>query len=212
MKLTNYHHGNLKDALLDAAQKELSENGLERCSLRAVAKRAGVSHGAPAHHFQNATGLLTALATRGYRDFIQAQDRRELLASDDPKERLAASGLGYLDFATANPALFQLMFSSSRPDKSDLHLAKAADAAFEKLVAHIAKITGANPHEDSGAMSLVMAAWGVVHGLADLLIADRLGRAEFLATYNQEQRDAYFADVILKSVNGHHGLPKGGVI
>lgn len=199
----NYHHGNLRLALLDAAEEELSEKGIERFSLRGVAKRAGVSHGAPAHHFQNAIGLLTALATRGYQQFIQAQDKRERQAANNPKARLAASGLGYLDFATENPALFQLMFSSSRPDKSDVHLAQAADEAFDKLVHHIAGITGANPHEDPDAMAAVIAAWGVVHGLADLLIADRLGRAEFLATYDHKQRDLYFSDIILKSVCDH---------
>ena len=59
-----YHHGDLKMALLRAAEAELAENGIESFSLRAVAKRAGVSHGAPAHHFKDAKGLLTALAQR----------------------------------------------------------------------------------------------------------------------------------------------------
>ncbi|MEM9169091.1 MAG: TetR/AcrR family transcriptional regulator [Pseudomonadota bacterium] len=195
-----YHHGDLRRALLDAAEIELTESGVERFSLRGVAKRAGVSHGAPAHHFGDAGGLLTALAARGYARFIAAQDAREKAAADDPRAKLAASGLGYLDFAAANPALFRLMFASDRPDKSDPVLSAAADAAFEKLVRHIEAVSGRTPHTDKSAMSDVLAAWGVAHGLADLMIAGRLGRATFLDAMGDDARDRLFAEIILRAV------------
>lgn len=195
-----YHHGDLRRELLDAAEAELTEKGVEAFSLRGVAKRAGVSHGAPAHHFVDAQGLLTALAARGYERFIAAQDARERGAAPDPRSRLAASGLGYLDFAAAHPALFRLMFSSERPDRSDPVLSEAADAAFEKLVRHVQGTTGRDPHADPPAMADVLAAWAVAHGLADLLIADRLGRAEFLHTLSTEERDRLFGDIVLRSI------------
>ncbi len=106
-----YHHGDLHRALLAAAEEELTEKGVEAFSLRGVAKRAGVSHGAPAHHFADARGLLTELAAQGYQRFIDAQERRQQEAAKDPEAQLTASGLGYIDFATENPALFRLMFS-----------------------------------------------------------------------------------------------------
>lgn len=186
--------------MLDAAEIELTENGVERFSLRAVAKRASVSHGAPAHHFGDVDGLLTALAAKGYARFIAAQDRRERLADDGPRAKLAASGLGYLDFATEHPALFRLMFASERTDKSNRGLAEAADAAFEKLAKHVEAIRRRDPHTDQIAMADVVACWAVAHGLADLLIAERLGRAEFLAGMSEVERDAFFAEIILRAI------------
>lgn len=199
-KSQSYHHGDLRQALLDAAEVELAENGIERFSLRAVAKRVGVSHGAPAHHFEDTQGLLTALAARGYAWFMAAQDRREHLASDDPRERLAASGLGYIDFAVEHPALFRLMFVSERTDKDDSALANAATAAFEKLAEHVQSIRHRDPHTDLPAMTDVLSCWAIAHGLADLLIADRLGRAEALSTMSDAERDQFFASIILRGI------------
>lgn len=198
-KTSAYHHGDLKRSLLAAAELELAAKGVESFSLRGVAKRAGVSHGAPAHHFTDADGLLTALAARGYARFVAAQDAREKAAGDDPRERLAASGLGYMDFALANPALFRLMFASNRPDRDDPELAGAADRAFEKLVRHIQSLRGRDPHSDTEAMSDVLAVWAVAHGLSDLMTDGRLDRATHLKTLSPAERDRVFADIILRA-------------
>ncbi|MEO1656748.1 MAG: TetR/AcrR family transcriptional regulator [Pseudomonadota bacterium] len=197
---SSYLHADLHRLLLDAAEIELAQKGVEKFSLRSVAKRASVSHGAPAHHFGNVDGLLTALATRGYARFIAAQDRRENLAESCPRAKLAASGLGYIDFATAHPALFRLMFTSERTDKSNPSLADAANAAFEKLTSHIEAIQGRDPHRDQLAMADVLACWGIAHGLADLMISGRLGRATFLAQMDAAERDAFFSDIILRGI------------
>ncbi len=198
---TSYHHGSLRDSLLDAAEVELEKSGIEGFSLRAVAKRASVSHAAPAHHFGTVDQLLTALAARGYRKFIEMQDRRECATKSDAKEKLAASGLGYIDFALLHPALFRLMFASERTDKSNTALAKAADAAFEKLTTHIELIKGVSPHEDRVTMSDVLACWAIAHGLADLMVSERLGRAEFLTRMNGDERDSFFGDIILRGLS-----------
>ncbi len=110
-----YHHGNLFSVLLDSAEQELIERGIEGFSLRGVAKRANVSHAAPAHHFGDANGLLTALAARGFERFIQRQRDFRQRAPSDPRAQLEASGVGYVVFALENPAIFRLMFSSDRP-------------------------------------------------------------------------------------------------
>lgn len=200
-----YHHGDLHTALLDAAELELAENGVERFSLRSVAKRASVSHGAPAHHFGDVQGLLTALAARGYARFIMAQDRRERLAGDSPRAKLAASGLGYLDFAAEHPALFRLMFASERTQKSNPRLNEAANAAFNKLARHVATIRSRDPHEDPLAMADVLACWAIAHGLADLAIADRLGRATFLSGISEAERDHVFSEIILRAIPEKQG-------
>jgi AcrR family transcriptional regulator len=160
-----YHHGDLRAALLAAAEDDLTEKGIEAFSLRAVAKRAGVSHAAPAHHFGDVTGLLTALAAEGFRAFLSSMTARTT-PDAEPATRLEAAGLGYIDFALARPALFRLIFSSERPDFSDPALGAAADAAYGHLVALVAELGGTEPD--------VLAIWSTVHGAADLMAGGRL--------------------------------------
>lgn len=165
-----YHHGALREALLKAAAEELEASGIEAFSLRKVAKRAGVSHAAPAHHFGDANGLLTALAARGYRLFVHYMQRQEA-QSDDPA---AASGLGYVDFAEEHTALFRLIFSSGRPSFDDPDLQEASFAAFAHLCGLIEARVGASPFTDENAMGDAIALWSMAHGLADLLASGRL--------------------------------------
>jgi len=169
-----YHHGNLRETLLQAAEAELEEKGIEGLSLRSIAKRAGVSHAAPAHHFGDVNGLLTALAAAGFERFVAMQKRRQAGASDTPKDQLGGLGLGYIDFAMAHPALFRLIFSSKRPDFDDPDLCQAADAAFDLLVQNVGRVRDVDPYKDEAAMLDVMASWAISHGLADLLNAGRL--------------------------------------
>ncbi|WP_434620462.1 TetR/AcrR family transcriptional regulator [Tabrizicola sp. M-4] len=161
-----YHHGDLRSALLRAAEEELTERGVEAFSLRQVARRAGVSHAAPAHHFGDTRGLLTALAAEGFHRFLAAQGLREAQAAPDPRAQLTAAGLGYIDFAMQRPALFRLLFGSDQPDFSDPTLDAAATAAYDHLRRQVADAGG-----DEVAAA---AAWAMAHGLADLLSNGRL--------------------------------------
>ena len=173
-----YHHGDLYAALLAAAEAELTQKGIEAFSLRAVAKRAGVSHAAPAHHFKDVTGLLTALAAEGFRAFLATQKVREAFQST-PRARLEAAGLGYVDFALARPALFRLIFSSKRPDFDDPALCAAADAAYHHLVDLVAAL-GGTPTD-------VMAVWSLAHGAADLMAGGRLQALDTLPPAAREE-------------------------
>ena len=169
-----YHHGDLRAALLAAAEQELAERGVEGFSLRSVAKRAGVSHAAPAHHFGDANGLLTALAAEGFHRFLLAQHAREEAAAPDARSQIIASGLGYVDFATRHPALFKLIFSSERPNFEDGTLANAATAAFTHLVDGVRHLTGREPWTDPETMEQVATLWAVAHGTADLMASERM--------------------------------------
>lgn len=184
----SYHHGDLRAALLAAAEVELAEKGVEAFSLRSVAKRAGVSHAAPAHHFGDARGLLTALAVEGFHRFLATQHRREAAATRDPRAQLVAAGLGYVDFARDNPALFRLIFSSDKPDFSDAALCQAGDAAYGHLAAQVQAAGG-------GAVETA-AVWAVAHGLADLLAA---GRLKTLAALPDPDRDAALTAILTRS-------------
>jgi AcrR family transcriptional regulator len=162
-----YHHGDLRSALLTAAEAELAEHGIEAFSLRQVARRAGVSHAAPAHHFGDANGLLTALAAEGFRQFLATQEAVEATVPDDSRARLIASGVGYVTFARARPALFRLMFGSQRTNYAQPALKAAADAALGHLMLRVS-LAGGQGAQD------IAAVWATAHGLADLLVSGRM--------------------------------------
>jgi AcrR family transcriptional regulator len=169
-----YHHGDLREALLRAAEAELAEKGFEGFSLRSAAKRAGVSHAAPAHHFKDTGDLLTALATIAAERLTSSMLDRHARAEKTPREQFIASGVGYVEFALANPALFKLMFGSERPKSDDPRLMHHAEEAFNVLVGDVRAIVGYDPMgRDEGRLAIA-AAWSMVHGIANLLIADRL--------------------------------------
>jgi AcrR family transcriptional regulator len=185
-----YHHGHLRAALLAAAEAELAERGVEGFSLRSVAKRAGVSHAAPAHHFGDVGGLLTALAAEGFRRFQATLEAHEA-GNADPWDRAAAAGLGYMEFAMARPALFRLVFAGEKPDFADRELVEAAEAAYAHLVGLVEGV-GGGPQD-------VAALWAMAHGLADLARGKRL---RMLACGSEAERDAILRGLI------HRVLPR----
>ncbi len=188
-----YHHGDLRRALLVAAEAELIEKGIEGFTLRGVARRAGVSHAAPAHHFKDTAAMLTALAAVAAERLTETTTRRREAAPHDPRSRFLASGTGYIDFALENPALFMLLFGSGRPDSDDPELVRHAGAAFTDLVDGIAAITGKDPLADAEGRLDVAAAWSLVHGVASLLIA---GRMKSLRPTTDADRDAWLRRLI----------------
>jgi len=189
-----YHHGDLRAALLEAAEAELTESGIESFSLRAVAKRAGVSHAAPAHHFADARGILTALAVEGFLRFVATQRAHEAAAAPGQPDRILAAGLGYIAFATAHPALFRLMFASDRPDFAAPALQDASRAAYAHLLENVAELRGiADAEADTAALTDATAAWAIVHGLAGLL---QTGRTGFLLSLPEAERTAVLTSII----------------
>jgi AcrR family transcriptional regulator len=188
-----YHHGDLQQALLAAAEAELAETGLEAFSLRRVARRAGVSHAAPAHHFGDVNGLLTALAAEGFRQFVAAMTARQAAAAPDPGAQIVAAGLGYIEFAVWRRALFRLIFSSDRPDFDAPELAAESTRAFQHLSRLVTARTGGDDLVD------VAAVWAMTHGLADLISAGRLKPIQGL---DPAERDRAFADILARSIPG----------
>jgi AcrR family transcriptional regulator len=192
MRMTEkpYHHGDLRAALLAAAEGELAEKGVEGFSLRSVAKRAGVSHAAPAHHFNDVGGLLTALAAEGFRQFQAELDASELDAID-ARDRAVRAGLGYLNFAVARPALFRLIFSSNKPDFGNKSLQAAADAAYRHLVMLVENL--------GGGMADVSALWAMSHGIADLAAGQRM---RSLAQMGEAARMTVIHDLLARVLPG----------
>ncbi|CAN5383802.1 TetR-like C-terminal domain-containing protein [soil metagenome] len=171
-----YHHGDLHEALLKAAKQVAEREGINGLTLRAVAREAGVSHAAPAHHFGDVTGLLSELAAIGFEKFSAALGA--VACSDTAADIVAArKASAYVAFARENPCMFQLMFRGERLDHDRPALQAASEAAFHKL----ADLVAARRHEDvvPDHLTLAQAAdiariWSMVHGFAMLYLDGRL--------------------------------------
>lgn len=186
-----YHHGDLRETLLRAAEEELAEKGVEGFTLRGCAKRADVSHAAPAHHFRDAGALLTALAALGFERLNRSMKDRQAQAHES---QFVAAGLGYVDFAESNPALFKLMFGSDRTNFTDAAMRARGSNAFATLVeAIVAARGGGDPLASDDGLIDIAASWAIVHGFAHLAIA---GRMPFLAPLLDRDRDAVLANII----------------
>lgn len=173
MKKPEYHHGNLRSALISAGIDLLDEVGWTGLSLRACAAKAGVSHAAPAHHFGNLNGLLTALAAVALTRFVTALSDAMADTPDDPPVMLDTVGRAYVQFAIDNPGLFKLMFDEVDLDHCDPDLTTARNGAFAILGEITAPFLppGADQQQD---YKLRTAIWSSVHGYAQLLLARQL--------------------------------------
>ena len=168
-----YHHGNLREALIEAGISLLDEVGWNGLSLRACAARAGVSHAAPAPHFGNLKGLLTALAAVAFQRFHATIDGEQKSADPEPEAQLRAAGVGYITFSKAHPGLFQLMFGPAEVDGADETLKEARERAFGQLGKTVAPFLPAGAgHADD--MKMRLAVWSTIHGYAHLLLSGKL--------------------------------------
>jgi AcrR family transcriptional regulator len=176
---TPYHHGALRDALLEAAERVLERDGLAGLTLRAMAREAGVSHAAPTHHFGDLTGLLSELAAIGFRRFNEAMIAARN-SETHPLMKGMANAKAYVAYAQASPGMYGLMFRTERIDMTRPSLHEAATASFAGLASAVGagrneKLTG----EALEALSLDQAAaiaraWSLVHGFTTLLLDGRL--------------------------------------
>jgi AcrR family transcriptional regulator len=170
----------LRDRLVEAALEILLQEGIEALTLRSVARRVGVSHGAPARHFRSLADLRAEVAAVGFRLLSEAIEKssalipadasadRDLPIASDAFRRLSAAGHAYLDCALANPGLFALMFRRGDLDSENASLARDSSAAYNGLLEHVrvAQAAGWKSTDDSGL--LAGALWASIHGLATL--------------------------------------------
>lgn len=172
-----YFQGDLRRALLDAAAEAIAEQGLAEVSLREVARRVGVSHAAPAHHFGDKSGLFTALATEGFGLLAAAVDEAVESGSGragEAAQRLLDAGNAYLRIAVEHPAHYAVMFRPDLLRSDDADLAVAAGRAFAGLVAAVTDLQDTGWAAGADPLDLAVGAWGLVHGLATLHAAGAL--------------------------------------
>lgn len=166
-----YHHGNLRAELLDTAIEQLRDTGAEDLSLRALARAIGVSQTAPYRHFADKGELLAAMATRGYRDLLQALRQAGEKAPDCPSEQLIAFAHAYVDYAAGQPHLFKLMFGPAvQPAERYPELREASRETFLLVQTILRRGMELGQFQEQDIVYLANSAWASIHGLATLRV------------------------------------------
>ena len=187
-----YHHGNLRRALLDAAERTMRERGVQELSLRELAREVCVSHGAPRRHFADRQALLDALAETGFERL-----RRELRAAvggagEDFETRLRETGAAYIRFATRDPALLELMFAGKHRDDAD-SLQEAAERAFAVMLELILQGQADGRLEPGDPERVGFVLFATIQGIASLLTSGMVA---------PEQLDELLTDSIAHFLRG----------
>lgn len=185
----NYHHGDLRAALLKEGIQLLKQGGPEALTLRKLAQHLGVSHMAPYRHFPDKDALLAAISAEGFRQLraqLEAAANREA-ATDTP---LLREGLAYVRFALAEPAMFRLMFGAARPAGQFPELDTARSEAFQMLKQQVST----EPYSGEQ-IAKARGCWALVHGLA-LLLLDGL-----LQVPNGVGLDDWLAEILRSTVS-----------
>ena len=167
MSRDSYHHGDLKAVILAHAATLVAERGADGISLRELARVAGVSHAAPAHHFTDRRGLFTALATEGFRLLAEALT--------DARPRFIDAAKAYVRFALDHPGHYAVMFDKSLYDDTDADLVAAAVAAGAELNHGVGTL--GDQHAKADPEGAALAAWSLVHGFSLLWLNDAVDRA-----------------------------------
>ncbi len=186
-----YHHGNLRRALLDGALSAISEHGPAAMSLRDVARRAGVSHAAPAHHFGDKAGVLTAIATEGFELLTAATH-----AATEQTGSLIEGGIAYIHFALEHPAHYEVMFRPDLYHRHDSALIKARDAGTNVLANAVRRSLGPDASEQD-VLDGVIASWSFAHGFANLWAG---GNVQELADSHPEELARHAANAFVQLV------------
>lgn len=197
-KKHSYHHGALRDALLEAAEKIVRRDGVDALTLRAAARDAGVSHAAPAHHFKDLSGLMTELAIIGFRRFHSYVER----AAAEPDRKPWYPARAYVSFAIDNPGVFLLMFRSENLDSRNSTLQQERISAFAVLTQARGVGDKIPTIEELGALT---ASWALTHGFAMLYIDGRLKRLMNLAPSGMHPLD--LLDAAFASTGYKQGEP-----
>jgi AcrR family transcriptional regulator len=171
----SYHHGDLRQSLIDAAIALISEDGISDLSLRRVARRVGVSHNAPYRHFEDKDALLAAVAEQGFQSLTVAMETAKQDIPVGTSQCLEAIGLAYVNFAVAQPFHYRLMFGDYRGNSNNYSaLTEAAHQSFMVLVDTIQAGQSAGVFRAADPINMARVAWSLVHGQAMLALDNKL--------------------------------------
>jgi AcrR family transcriptional regulator len=194
MRKRPYHHGNLRTALLEQAERTVRERGVQELSLRELARDVGVSHGAPRRHFPDRQALLDALAVAGFERLgMELRDAMDG-AGEDFRARVQATASAYVRFATRDAALLELMFAGKHKQPSG-ELQRAAESAFVAMLELIeqGQCEGALDTGEPERVGLVL--FATIQGIAALVTGGMVAA---------EQLDELVADAVAYFLRGSH--------
>jgi AcrR family transcriptional regulator len=170
-----YHHGDLKNTLIDVALEHIARMGARALSLREVARSAGVSHTAAYRHFVNKESLLVAIAEQGFRLLSDALSAAIQADADDPAAALQASGVAYVEFGVRHPEHLQIMFGGLIACPQDYPtLLAASKEAYELLAATVSEGLRQGRLRGAEARMVALTSWALVHGLTQLIAGGQL--------------------------------------
>ena len=171
---TRYHHGNLRPTLISEAVALIAEEGADKLTLRAVARRAGVTHAAPYRHFKDKAALLAAVAQEGFRRMkVQLETCGTAVA--DPLTRFNMMGGEYVRFAMEHPAHYRVMFGPDIPDKRAYpELDAAAQAAFDVVAETLAACQEKGLFARGDPTRMALTAWSMAHGLSAIILDNQI--------------------------------------
>lgn len=170
VKIDKYHHGDLRKALIKVSLDVIDKKGIDALNLRGLALLAGVSSGAPYHHFTDRSALLAAIAQEGFELLTAAMVSESERVVGDTSERLAALGRAYVMFATTHRGHFRVMFRGDTLSVTDAALSSSSDRAYQLLFEAIEACQAAGTAPPGDPRTLVLHAWSTVHGLATLCV------------------------------------------
>lgn len=164
-----YHHGDLRAALLQAAREIVEEQGADAFTLREAARRAGVSHGAPSHHFGDKTGLLTELAIEVMSERVEQVEAAKVAAGPEPMAQLKACGLAHIAYHIAHPKLEGMCWNQNLVSRNDERLHAVVDRMTTGLIETMSAVLGKTLHPEKESNPSTLLAISVVNGFAQLV-------------------------------------------
>ena len=174
----SYHHGDLKNALIQAGIELLARDGVHALSLRKVAARAGVSHAAPYSHFADKQGLIAAISTEGYRKVQVRVEAVWAANQQDALKLLVRTAWAYVQFALQEPDHFKITFSGVvEKEKSYPALVEAAHHSFSLLVQVVDRCQTQGFLRPGPNELTAVAVWGAIHGFVTLILEGQVSRA-----------------------------------
>lgn len=178
MMARKYHHGDLRNALIDTGIEILAREGIGALSLRKVAQAAGVSHSAPYAHFADKQALIAAISTEGFNQLYSALDVAITARAGQPRQQLFAGARAYVDFAVQHSDTFRIMFSGVLEKEKDYPaFVEIAHQTFRRVVEVVEACQAAGVLRAGPAGMLAMAVWGQVHGIVSLSLEGQISRS-----------------------------------
>ena len=194
-KRKTFHHGNLREALLEASLKLLDEMGPEGVTIRAVARETGVSHAAPVNHFKDREALLTGLSIQLFEELSDGIQRKLRKVDDKPADVVAVFADGLIDYGLKHPNRYRLLWRRDLVDNEDEGLQQAMDGIYDQLIDEISKSRKKKPFDQH---TVAIALWSIAHGYVSMRLDGNF--EEMKDTVSGKKRKDAIIELLMQSL------------